>query len=258
MQTHHVRTGLKPERAGVDAVARLALVSTQGGQATPRMTATVDHCALKLRVSSPAAEGARARRTHTRVKRAMDLAIALPALFFLAPLMVVIALAIRLQDGGPALFRQMRGGYRGQPFEILKFRSMSTQDNGPKIAQATRDDPRVTPLGRFLRRSSLDELPQLLNVVKGDMSLVGPRPHAVAHDQHYSRLIPDYDRRFEARPGITGLAQVAGARGETRELADMERRVELDLEYIGNRSFAFDLRMLWLTVLTVFGHRNAY
>jgi lipopolysaccharide/colanic/teichoic acid biosynthesis glycosyltransferase len=146
----------------------------------------------------------------------------------------MVALAVRLDSRGPILFRQNRNGFNGRPFRIYKFRSMTVMEDGAVVTQAKRDDARVTRVGRFLRRSSLDELPQLLNVLKGDMSLVGPRPHALAHDDHYSGLLAEYAFRHHVKPGITGWAQVNGFRGETPTIDLMKRRIDLDLQYIAN------------------------
>jgi exopolysaccharide biosynthesis polyprenyl glycosylphosphotransferase len=178
-------------------------------------------------------------------------AVACLALLALAPLLMLVALAIRLDASGPVLFRQTRTGLNGCVFRIYKFRTMRVLEDGPEVRQACRADPRVTCIGRLLRRTHLDELPQLLNVLRGEMALVGPRPHALAHDEHYGREIPDYSRRFQVKPGMTGWAQVNGARGETPTLQHMQRRVELDLWYVKNRSFLLDLQILARTVLEI-------
>jgi exopolysaccharide biosynthesis polyprenyl glycosylphosphotransferase len=186
------------------------------------------------------------------LKVAIDRAGAALALAALLPLMLIIAVAIRLESPGPALFTQERIGYRERSFRCYKFRSMYHHlEDGRASQQATRDDKRVTKFGRFLRRSSLDELPQLLNVLKGEMSLVGPRPHAPetrAAGRIFSEIVPFYDRRHCVRPGITGWAQVNGWRGETRTVEDIEMRVRYDLEYIYNWSLLFDLRIMLLTL----------
>ena len=183
-------------------------------------------------------------------------------LLFTAPVMLAIALAVKLDSPGPVFYRQKRHGFSKQPIEVLKFRSMYVDrcdaPDAKTVRQATRDDPRVTRVGRFLRRTSLDELPQLINVLKGEMSLVGPRPHAMAHDDHYARLIDDYLGRHRVKPGITGWAQVNGFRGETRTTEEMRRRIELDLEYIDNWSLWADLRILARTVFVGFVHLNAH
>ena len=192
-------------------------------------------------------------------KDILDRGLASLGLVSLLPLLLVIALAVRLDSKGPALFRQTRTGRNGKPFRIYKFRTMTVQENGPVVQQARRGDTRLTRIGRILRQTSLDELPQLLNVIWGEMSLVGPRPHALAHDEHYGREIPDYVGRFTVKPGLTGWAQVNGSRGETPTVADMRRWVELDLSYVQNRTLALDLTILARTVVDEITHRtNAY
>jgi putative colanic acid biosynthesis UDP-glucose lipid carrier transferase len=184
--------------------------------------------------------------------------LALIALVVLFPLLIIVAAAIRLESAGPALFRQTRMGFNGRPFRIYKFRTMSTFEDGPVIMQAQKADDRVTRLGRLLRRLSIDELPQLVNVLCGDMSLVGPRPHAIAHDNEYSRLIGTYAQRHKMLPGITGWAQVNGFRGETRDLHTMEQRVESDIWYVEYWSLWLDLRIIFLTIFRVLKSDNAY
>jgi len=189
------------------------------------------------------------------IKRLTDVLVASLALVALLPLLLVIGLMIRLETSGPALFRQHRGGLGGRTFTIYKFRTMRVEADA-SVSHATRQDPRVTALGAFLRRTSIDELPQLLNVLKGDMSLVGPRPHALAHDQYYSEQLPGYAARMRAKPGLTGLAQVSGHRGEIRELDCMARRVAHDVAYIEDWSLLLDVKLLALTVArTPFDHR---
>jgi len=192
------------------------------------------------------------------LKRLLDLAIALPLLVVTAPLLIAIALWIRLDSKGPATFRQTRLGVGGRPFGILKFRTMSTIEEGAAVVQVVRDDVRITCAGRFLRASSLDELPQLLNVIKGEMSLVGPRPHATAHDALYSSLIPEYDGRQAVKPGITGWAQVNGHRGGTPTVGAMKARVAHDLWYAAHASIRLDLLILARTPLEILRGRNAY
>jgi lipopolysaccharide/colanic/teichoic acid biosynthesis glycosyltransferase len=170
----------------------------------------------------------------------------------------MIAIAIYVESGMPIIFRQKRTGKNGSTFRIYKFRTMNVLEDGPNVQQATYQDRRVTRVGRWLRRTSIDELPQLYNVFKGDMSLVGPRPHAVAHDEHYEKLIPKYTARQQVKPGITGLAQVSGARGETPSVEDMERRVELDIFYISNRSLVLDMKIIFATLLTILGDSKTY
>ena len=180
------------------------------------------------------------------------------ALLFLAPLFLVIAIAIKLDSRGPVFFRQRRHGLNHSVFHIYKFRTMTVQDDGETVAQATKDDKRVTKVGKFLRRSSLDELPQLINVLLGDMSLVGPRPHALAHNIQYADLISNYVGRHKVKPGITGWAQVNGFRGETDTDEKMAGRVALDLYYIENWSLWLDFKILFLTVFAVLFPKNAY
>jgi putative colanic acid biosynthesis UDP-glucose lipid carrier transferase len=191
-------------------------------------------------------------------KRFLDVAGSLGLLIFLAPTLLLIALAVKLDSRGPILFVQRRTGLNGVPFRVYKFRSMTVADDGDVVKQATRNDSRVTRVGRFLRRSSLDELPQLLNVLKGDMSLVGPRPHALAHDEYYGSNIADYHKRFRARPGITGLSQVKGFRGETETVADMEQRIRFDNLYIESWSILKDIWILVSTAVIVPLQRTAY
>lgn len=196
----------------------------------------------------------RCRSTRSTRKAATDFVLAVIALIVFAPLLLVVALAIMLDSRGPVLFRQRRTGLDGKMFHIYKFRSMHVLEDGGEIRHASRGDHRVTRVGAVLRRTSIDELPQLLNVVKGDMSLVGPRPHAVAHDQFYSSLVEGYAGRFRAKPGITGLAQVEGRRGEIQNIADMRARVALDQKYIDEWSFSTDLAILARTVRLVFSN----
>lgn len=183
-------------------------------------------------------------RAELGLKRMIDLLGAATGLLLLAPLMAVAALLIKLDSGGPVFFAQWRSGFNGRLFRIFKFRTMTVLEDGPVIQQATREDPRVTRVGRWLRRTNIDELPQLLNVLQGDMSLVGPRPHATAHDSEYTRKIADYVLRHQLKPGITGWAQFNGYRGETRTLDLMSKRIELDAWYIRNWSFWLDLKII--------------
>jgi putative colanic acid biosynthesis UDP-glucose lipid carrier transferase len=191
------------------------------------------------------------------LKRGSDVLLAAGALLLLAPLLAAIALLVRRSSPGPALFRQRRFGLDGREFVVYKFRTMTVCEDEP-VMQATRLDLRVTPIGRFLRRTSLDELPQLLNVLSGSMSLVGPRPHAVAHNQHYRKLVSGYMLRHKVRPGITGLSQVNGLRGETVDVEKMRRRVELDIEYLKNWSLGLDVRILLKTLRVMWNDKSAY
>lgn len=192
------------------------------------------------------------------VKRVEDLVLGGALLLLAAPMMGLIALAILVAMGRPVLFRQHRHGFNNNTFAVYKFRTMTAADDGPEVLQARRNDPRITPLGRLLRRTSLDELPQFLNVLKGDMSLVGPRPHAVSHNTRYAQSIDGYLGRHRVKPGITGWAQVNGLRGETDTPEKMRRRLEYDLYYIENWSLLLDLRIIAQTLTILIGDRNAY
>ena len=193
------------------------------------------------------------------VKRAEDIILGTIMTILLAPVLLLVAMVVKLDSPGPALFRQQRLGFNNNVMVVYKFRTMK-HEQAPEdgVPQAQRGDKRVTRVGRFLRRSSLDELPQLLNVLKGDMSLVGPRPHAVAHNHQYAALIDDYLGRHRVQPGITGWAQVNGFRGETDTLEKMQRRVELDLVYIDKWSVLMDLRIIVLTALSLVFDRDVY
>ena len=197
-------------------------------------------------------------KTERAAKRFFDISLATAGLIMLAPLMLVTALLIKLDSRGPVFFRQDRNGFNDGAFSILKFRTMHVLENGPSIRQATREDPRVTRVGRWLRSSSIDELPQLFNVIVGHMSLVGPRPHATSHNTEYESLIANYAFRHHVKPGLTGWAQVNGYRGETRLIEQMERRVEHDLWYINNWSPMLDLRIVLQTVLVALRRTAAY
>ncbi len=192
------------------------------------------------------------------MKRMLDITVASVGLVLLAPLMAMTALAVMVESGRPVLFRQHRKGFGARPFAILKFRSMKVMENGSTVTQASKDDARVTRIGRMIRRTSIDELPQLLNVLRGDMSIVGPRPHALAHDDLYDGLIASYAFRQHVKPGITGWAQVNGCRGETREVGQMRARVEHDLWYISNWSIWLDIRIIFLTAAQIFLDDQAY
>jgi Undecaprenyl-phosphate glucose phosphotransferase len=196
-------------------------------------------------------------RLELAAKRTLDILAAGALLLALAPLFAMVSIAIKLESAGPVIFRQHRKGFNGRQFTIYKFRTMRVCENGATIRQARLNDERVTRLGAFIRSTSIDELPQLINVLRGEMSLVGPRPHAVAHDDEYSTLISNYAFRHHVKPGITGWAQVNGLRGETARLELMERRVEADLWYVNNWSIWTDIRILLLTCVRVRGP-NAY
>jgi putative colanic acid biosynthesis UDP-glucose lipid carrier transferase len=192
------------------------------------------------------------------MKRVTDLGLTTMLMVFGLPLMLLIALIVRLDSPGSVIFRQRRYGLDGKEIVVYKFRSMYTSDDGAHVRQATRSDDRITRVGRFLRRYSLDELPQLINVLQGRMSLVGPRPHAVAHNEQYRRLIKSYMVRHKVLPGITGLAQVNGCRGETAELEQMEARVKFDLEYLRTWTPLLDIKVLAATLVQVFVDPKAY
>lgn len=194
----------------------------------------------------------------SRRKRAFDVAISFCALLVFLPLLLTVAALVRLETHGPALFRQRRTGLNGVVFTVFKFRTMTVAEDGDSVRQATRGDARVTRFGAVLRRLSLDELPQLLNVLRGDMSLIGPRPHAVAHDEAWGQLAPGYESRFRARPGLTGYAAVCGFRGEVKDLQAIIDRVQSDNEYIDTWSFALDMKIAWRTLPLVFGDTHAY
>jgi putative colanic acid biosynthesis UDP-glucose lipid carrier transferase len=196
--------------------------------------------------------------TNRLVKRISDLVLAILIVALISPLLIVIALGVRFSSPGPAIFRQRRNGLDGEEIIVYKFRSMRAQDDGAVVQQATKADPRITPLGAFLRRTSLDELPQFINVLQGRMSIVGPRPHAVAHNEMYRQLIKAYMVRHKVKPGITGWAQIHGHRGETDTIEKMQARVEYDLEYLRNWSLGLDLQIIARTIKLVFFDRNAY
>ncbi len=192
------------------------------------------------------------------LKRVEDVVLASLILCFIALPMLIISMAIKLTSKGPVIFKQHRYGLDGERINVWKFRSMTTTDNGDQVVQASKNDARVTPLGAFLRRTSLDELPQFINVIQGRMSIVGPRPHAVTHNEEYRTLVNGYMLRHKVKPGITGWAQINGWRGETDTLDKMEKRVEFDLKYIRSWSVRFDLKIILLTVFKGFVGKNAY
>jgi exopolysaccharide biosynthesis polyprenyl glycosylphosphotransferase len=191
-------------------------------------------------------------------KRLFDVVVAALGLLILAPLFVVIAILIKLESPGPVFFLQRRYGFNLHMFRIVKFRTMTTIEDGDDVRQAEESDARITRVGKFLRRWNLDELPQLANVLLGEMSLVGPRPHAVAHDELWGKNIARYARRHNMRPGITGWAQVNGYRGQIKTDADFRQRIACDLYYIDNWSLMFDIRIALLTVFSRKAYRNAY
>ncbi|GAB3410975.1 undecaprenyl-phosphate glucose phosphotransferase [Massilia agilis] len=195
---------------------------------------------------------------NSMVKRGSDIVLASIILLLLAPLMLAVALAVRVTSPGPVIFRQRRYGLYGEEIIVYKFRSMTVAEDGDKVVQARRGDQRVTPIGAFLRRTSLDELPQFINVLQGRMSIVGPRPHAVAHNEQYRKLIKGYMLRHKVKPGITGWAQVNGLRGETATLDRMEARIQYDLDYLRNWSVWLDLWIILKTVKVVLTRENAF
>jgi len=192
------------------------------------------------------------------VKRASDVFLSLLILLLIFPLMLAIAIGIKLSSPGPVLFKQRRYGLDGQEILVYKFRSMTVMEDGGQVAQATRNDPRITPFGRFLRKTSLDELPQFINVLQGHMSIVGPRPHAISHNELYRSLIKGYMVGHKVKPGITGWAQVKGFRGETDTVEKMQARIDCDLDYLRNWSLFLDLLIIFRTVSVVIRDKNAY
>jgi putative colanic acid biosynthesis UDP-glucose lipid carrier transferase len=191
-------------------------------------------------------------------KRATDVVLAIAAIAVLWPVLLAIGSAVRLSSRGPVIFKQKRYGLNGEEILVFKFRSMTVCEDGANVVQATRGDRRITRLGQFLRRTSLDELPQIFNVLLGHMSFVGPRPHAVAHNEQYRKLISGYMLRHKVQPGITGWAQVNGLRGETDTVEKMRQRVEYDLEYLRNWSLGLDLQIIVRTIRVVLFDRSAY
>jgi exopolysaccharide biosynthesis polyprenyl glycosylphosphotransferase len=261
-----LRQTRRPQAGAVAAAAR-ELVGIEGAVSVQEQFAETGHRnAIPVLpapfVLAPLAEAKAKRRPAPRfygaLKRMLDLLIAVPAMAFASPLLLVVALLVAWDSKGPVVFRQKRLGLNGRPFGILKFRTMSVVEDGERVVQAARNDARVTRIGRLLRATSLDELPQLINVIRGEMSLVGPRPHAAAHDALYSALIPEYNRRQSVKPGITGWAQVNGLRGGTPTLDLMQKRVDLDIWYAGHASLWLDLAILLRTPLEIIRRRNAY
>ncbi|MDZ4374843.1 MAG: sugar transferase [Phenylobacterium sp.] len=211
-----------------------------------------------LRTSYAARSRVHRRVAVSRRKRLFDIVVAGLALLAFLPLLVLIGTAIWMESRGPILFRQQRTGLDGRPFRIFKFRTMRVMEDGEVVVQAVRGDCRITPLGAVLRRLSLDELPQLLNVLRGEMSIVGPRPHALAHDAAWSERIPGYANRFRARPGLTGAAQVQGHRGEITDDDGLMARVTADNAYIDRWRFRQDLALVARTIPLLFGDARAF
>jgi putative colanic acid biosysnthesis UDP-glucose lipid carrier transferase len=196
--------------------------------------------------------------TNALIKRVSDIVLALIIMILISPVLAAVALGVKMSSPGPIIFKQKRNGLDGEEITVYKFRSMRVMDNGAVVKQATKGDSRITPFGAFIRRTSLDELPQFINVLQGRMSIVGPRPHAVAHNEEYRRLIKAYMVRHKVKPGITGWAQVNGLRGETETIDKMQARVEYDLEYLRNWSLVLDLQIIIRTVRLMVFDRNAY
>jgi putative colanic acid biosysnthesis UDP-glucose lipid carrier transferase len=196
--------------------------------------------------------------TNELIKRISDVVLASSILLLISPLLLAIAIGVKLSSPGPVIFKQRRNGLDGSEITVYKFRSMRAMDNGPIVKQATKDDPRITPFGAFIRRTSLDELPQFINVLQGRMSIVGPRPHAVAHNEQYRQIIKAYMVRHKVKPGITGWAQINGHRGETDTVEKMMARVEYDLEYLRNWSLGLDLQIIVRTIRLMIFDRHAY
>ena len=192
------------------------------------------------------------------IKRASDIVLSLLILALMSPLLLILALAVKQSSPGPVIFKQRRYGLDGKEIIVYKFRTMTVSEDGAAVEQARKQDTRMTPLGRFLRRTSLDEFPQFFNVLQGRMSIVGPRPHAVAHNEMYRKLIKGYMLRHKVKPGITGWAQVNGYRGETETLDKMSARIDYDLDYLRNWSLRFDLSIIARTVWVVLMQKNAY
>jgi putative colanic acid biosynthesis UDP-glucose lipid carrier transferase len=192
------------------------------------------------------------------LKRVSDVVLSLVILLLISPLLLLVAILVKLDSPGPVVFKQRRYGLDGEEIVVYKFRSMAVTEDGKAIAQATKNDVRVTRLGAFLRRTSLDELPQFVNVLQGRMSVVGPRPHAVAHNEQYRTLIKGYMVRHKVRPGITGWAQINGQRGETNTLDKMQARIDFDLDYLRNWSLQLDLYIILKTIRLVFKDSAAY
>ncbi|NLS12489.1 undecaprenyl-phosphate glucose phosphotransferase [Vibrio sp. SM6] len=191
-------------------------------------------------------------------KRLQDIILSLAILTLISPLMIAVSLGVKLSSPGPIIFKQKRYGLDGRSINVWKFRSMRTQENGSDVKQATKGDARITPFGAFIRRTSLDELPQFINVLQGSMSIVGPRPHAVVHNEEYRAIVECYMLRHKVKPGITGLAQVSGYRGETDTIDKMQKRIECDLEYIESWSTWLDMKIIFMTIFKVLNDKAAY
>lgn len=247
---------------------RSALAAAKALRALPIPVAMIPDPALAELVSSPRYELGRALAVEIQrepltlgeraVKRAFDLIVATLALVVLLPLLVFVAVAIAIDSPGPVVFRQTRSGFNGRPFRIFKFRTMTVAEDGAKVDQAKKGDARVTRVGAWLRRTSIDELPQLLNVLRGEMSIVGPRPHAMAHDKAFAEIAEKYAFRHHVKAGMTGWAQVNGARGLTDTPEKIQRRVAFDLWYVKHWSLRLDVSILIRTAAVVLQGKNAY
>jgi exopolysaccharide biosynthesis polyprenyl glycosylphosphotransferase len=237
------------ERSHHNVAVQLLLVEAAAGVQQSRVVGIIPTTGLERPPLS---------KLERALKRTVDLFGAVGSLVLLSPLLLSIALLIKFGSKGPVLFSQWRGGFNGRKFRIFKFRSMMVLEDGSVIRQATREDPRFTRFGRLLRRTSIDELPQLFNVLRGEMSLVGPRPHAIAHDNEYTRTVAGYTLRDRVKPGITGWAQVNGYRGETGTLDLMAKRVECDLWYISNWSIWLDVKIIFRTLTSEIWQPRGY
>ncbi|MBY6198746.1 undecaprenyl-phosphate glucose phosphotransferase [Vibrio hangzhouensis] len=194
----------------------------------------------------------------TIIKRLQDIVLSIVILLMISPIMIAVAIGVKLSSPGPIIFKQNRYGLDGRRISVWKFRSMRTLEDGAVVKQAIKNDPRVTPFGAFIRRTSLDELPQFFNVLQGSMSIVGPRPHAVVHNEEYRAIVECYMLRHKVKPGITGLAQISGCRGETDTVDKMKKRIEFDLKYIESWSTWLDLKIIFLTIFKVLTDKEAY
>ena len=201
--------------------------------------------------------GERMNKARVKLKRVMDVALSLFVISLIWPVMLLVAVAVKLTSEGPILFKQKRQGLNGDVFYIYKFRSMKVHaEKSGQVTQAKKNDSRITSVGRFIRKTSIDELPQFFNVVKGDMSIVGPRPHALEHDKYYGERIQGYNDRYMKKPGITGLAQISGCRGETATIEEMKKRIDKDLEYIQSCSLSLDIKIMVKTPFTLLKGNN--
>lgn len=253
------RQGIRVQSPG-DAAAKGAPALRVSGRlksVSARTVSSESGLPVRWRKGWPESSPASGRRMiELGIKRALDIVLGLWALIAISPVLAAIAVAIAITSPGPVLYTQVRHGRSGRPFRIYKFRSMRLEGcDATGTRQAVRDDPRVSPVGRFLRRTSLDELPQLINVIKGDMSLVGPRPHPIgmlAGGHPYEEVVPWYAERLAMRPGLSGWAQVNGLRGPTQEVARARARIAHDIAYIQNYSLLLDIRIIWLTLREIF------